>query len=124
MAEKWIESKKELIAASGWATFGAIVSITPDENLDIKKYKSLIDRVTKTIHQSPNRVRNNMNLFVISTGGYIKELTAYAQAAAKKYGPVSVDMGDTSCQVPSAYDYIEKMKKRGVIGKKKKTAKC
>lgn len=32
-------------------------------------------------------------------------------------------MGDTACKVPFAPDYI-KVQDRGVIGKKKKTAKC
>ena len=124
LALKWIESKKENIATSGWATLGAIASITPDENLDIKKYKALLDRVGKTIHQSPNRVRHTMNGFIISTGSFIKELTDYAQEIGKKIGVVYVDMGDTSCKVPSAVEYIEKIKAKGLIGRKKKTVKC
>jgi len=35
-----------------------------------------------------------------------------------------VDMGNTSCQVPFAPDYIRKVQKRGTIGKKRKSAKC
>jgi 3-methyladenine DNA glycosylase AlkD len=124
LADKWIESKTEKIIASGWFTQGAIVTITPDENLDIKKIKSLVDRVVKTIHKAPNRVRSSMNLYVISVGGYVAELTKYAQDAAKKMGDVEIYMGNTACKVPSAFDYIEKMKKRGNIGKKKKTVKC
>ena len=124
LALKWIDSKKEKIASSGWSTLGAIVSITSDENLDIKKYKALLDRVTKTIHQSPNRVRHTMNGFIISTGAYIKDLSVYAQEVGKKIGVVYVDMGDTSCKVPSAVEYIEKIKAKGLIGRKKKTAKC
>jgi hypothetical protein len=98
--------------------------MTPDEKLNIKKYKSLLDRVAKTIHQSPNRVRHTMNGFIISAGSYIKELTSYAQEIAKKMGPVKINMGDTACKVPSAFDYIEKIKSRNAIGKKRKTVKC
>ena len=65
-----------------------------------------------------------MNGFIISTGAYIIELTAYAKEIGKKIGPVYVDMGDTSCKVPSAVEYIEKINARGAIGKKKKTVKC
>ena len=39
---------------------------------------------------------------------------------AEKIGPVSVDMGDTACKVPYAPDYIQKVQKRGTIGKKRK----
>ena len=124
LAQKWIESKTEKIATSGWATLSAIVSMTPDEELDIKKYKSLLDRIAKTIHNSPNRVRHTMNGFVISTGSYICELTIYAQEVANKIGIVKVEMGGTACKVASAFDYIEKIKAKGMIGKKKKTVKC
>ena len=124
LALKWIDSKKEKIASSGWSTLSAIVSLTHDENLDIKKYKTLLDRVAKTINQSPNRVRSTMNGFIISAGSFIGELTNYAQQTAKKIGEVYVDVGDTACKVPSAYDYIEKIKAKGMIGKKRKTVKC
>ena len=39
-------------------------------------------------------------------------------------GPITVDVGDTACQVPFAPDYIRKVEARGAIGKKRKTAKC
>ena len=38
--------------------------------------------------------------------------------------PVSVDMGDTACQVPLASAYIEKIEAMGRIGKKRKTMRC
>jgi hypothetical protein len=65
-----------------------------------------------------------MNSFVIACGGYLQPLTAQAQIAAKAIGVVEVDMGDTSCQVPFAPEYIEKMHARGSLGKKKKTCRC
>jgi hypothetical protein len=95
-----------------------------DKDLDIKKLKSLIDRVVKEIHKAPNRVRYQMNSFVIATGSAVKELNAYAKQAAKKIGSVMVDMGGTSCKVPDATEYILKVEKKGYLGKKKKTAKC
>ena len=124
LALKWIDSKSEKIATSGWTALSAIVSVTPDEKLDVKKYKALLDRIAKTIHKSPNRVRSTMNGFIISVGSYVGELTKYAQDVSKKIGTVMVDVGDTACKVPSAYDYIEKIKARGKLGVKKKTAKC
>ena len=47
-----------------------------------------------------------------------------AVRTAEAIGPVSVDMGDTACKVPYAPDYIQKIRQRGTIGKKRKTAKC
>ena len=65
-----------------------------------------------------------MNCFVIAAGSYVKSLTAAAIDAAKKIGKVTVDMGDTACKVPDAAEYIEHVKARGTIGKKRKSAKC
>lgn len=65
-----------------------------------------------------------MNSFVIAVGTYVGELMAAALRAAEKIGRVSVDMGDTACEVPNASQHIQKAHSRGVIGKKRKTAKC
>jgi hypothetical protein len=65
-----------------------------------------------------------MNGFVIAIGSYINSLSAAAIGAAKRIGKVSVEMGGTACKVPYAPEYIDSMKKRGSLTKKKKTARC
>jgi 3-methyladenine DNA glycosylase AlkD len=124
LALEWIESKKEITAQAGWATLSSRVSIKEDSDLDLAELKQLLGRVEKTIHQQQNLVRSAMNHFVIAVGIYVKELSELAVQAGKKIGPVSVDVGNTACQVPYAPDYIQKARKRGAIGKKRKTAKC
>jgi len=124
LALKWIESDKEFVAVTGWATLSAITSIKADEDLDMALLKSLIDRVVKKIHSSPNRVRQAMNSYIVCVGSFVAPLTDYALAAAAKTGQVKVDVGDTACKIPDAAEYINKVKARGYIGKKKKTAKC
>ena len=95
-----------------------------DADLDIAELERLLERVQKSIHKAPNRVRYAMNGFIISVGCYVRELTDLAKQIGKKIGPVEVDMGNTACEVPYAPDYIDKVKKRGTIGKKRKSAKC
>jgi hypothetical protein len=124
LALKWIESKTENIAVAGWATLSDLVSIKQDSELDLSKLKQLLLHVGRAIHGQPNRVRYAMNGFVIALGSYVRSHTALAIQTAAKIGPVSVNMGDTPCQVPFAPDYIRKVEKRGNIGKKRKTAKC
>lgn len=124
LALEWIDSKKALTAAAGWATLGSLVSIKDDSDLDMPELKRLLERVRKSIHQAPDPVRRQMNLFVIAVGSYVQPLTDTAMQTGEKIGPVTVDMGDTSCQVPFAPDYIRKVQKRGAIGKKRKSAKC
>jgi 3-methyladenine DNA glycosylase AlkD len=124
LALEWIESKKEDVAAAGWATLTGLVSIKDDADLDLAELKKLLQRVQKTIHEQPNNVRYAMNGFVIAVGCYVKSLTDLAIQTATKIGHVEVDMGGTACKVPYAPDYIQKVQKRGTIGKKRKTAKC
>ena len=124
LALEWIESKQELVAAAGWATLGDLVATRDDDELDLAELKRLLNRVQKTIHQQPNRVRYCMNGFVIAAGSYVPSLTEAALQTADKVGVVMVEMGGTACKVPSAREYIEKAEKRGAIGKKRKTAKC
>ncbi|HMC64871.1 MAG TPA: DNA alkylation repair protein [Gemmataceae bacterium] len=124
LALEWIESKKEAVAAAGWATLSSLVAIKDDADIDLAELKQLLERVQKTIHQQPDRVRYSMNGFVIAVGSYVKALTDRALQTAAKIGQVSVNMGGTACKVPYAPEYIKKVQQRGAIGKKRKTAKC
>jgi hypothetical protein len=124
LALEWIESKKESVASCGWATLGSLVAITDDAELDLLELKQLLGRVRRTIHQHPNRVRYVMNGFVIAVGCHVAALTAEALETADRLGPVTVDMGGSACKVPSASEYIQKVQRRGTIGRKRKSAKC
>jgi 3-methyladenine DNA glycosylase AlkD len=124
LALEWIDSKKDQVAQTGWATLSSLVAITADADLDSAELKKLLKRVEQTIHQQGDLTRYAMNSFVIALGTYVTELTELAIATGKKIGKVTVDMGNTECKVPSSPEYIEKARKRGVIGKKRKTARC
>jgi 3-methyladenine DNA glycosylase AlkD len=124
LALKWIDDDTETIAAAGWSTLSSLVSITPDADLDLPTLEGLLHRIAANLQTERNRVRHIMNGFIIYVGGYVAPLTPAALQAADTIGPVTVDMGDTACKVPSARDYIEKVQTRGVIGKKRKSAKC
>ncbi len=124
MALKWIDAKKPNVAASGWATLASLAAVRPDEELDLPGLEKLLERVEKTIHQQPGRIPYVMNGFVIAVGCHVVPLTKRAEEAARKIGRVEVDMGETACQVPSALEYIDKVRRRGTLGKKRKAARC
>jgi 3-methyladenine DNA glycosylase AlkD len=124
LALQWIESETEDIATTGWCTLSGLVALKEDSELDLKEIQRLLKRIAGTIHDQPNRVRYAMNGFIIAVGSYVGSLTADAIAIAKKIGTVSVDMGQTACKVPDAGAYINKVKQRGAIGKKRKSVKC
>ncbi len=124
LAQKWITSDNKRIASAGWATFTHLVSIKPDDTLDIPFLSGLLDRIAVEIHTQPNRVRYTMNSFIIAAGSFVPDLTIKAKLTANKVGKVKVNMGETACKVPDALNYIEKLEDMQRIGKKKKAARC
>ncbi|MBI3843891.1 MAG: DNA alkylation repair protein [Planctomycetes bacterium] len=124
IARAWIDSKKAHVACAGWSTWSGVVSMQPDEQLDLKELERLLVRVEKEIGSAPHRVRYCMNCFVIALGAGVRPLLAKAKATAKKLGQVEVDVGETACTVPIALAMIEKIEAMGRVGKKRKTMKC
>jgi 3-methyladenine DNA glycosylase AlkD len=123
MALKWMASKDEAIASAGWQTYSSLVAITEDANLDLTEIKSLLERVAKSIHQQPNRVKYVMNSFVIAVGCFVKPLHKLAVETAHSIGKVDVDLVG-ACKIPYAPEHIKKFEARSAIGKKRKSPKC
>ncbi|MGZ3952524.1 MAG: DNA alkylation repair protein [Flavisolibacter sp.] len=119
---KWIDSKKANVQSSGWATLANLVSLKEDEELDIKGLKTLLHRAQKEIPTAPSRVCANMNSFIVSVGGYVKQLTAEAVSIGKAIGHLTIDMNGIASKLPYAPDYIQKLAAKGY--KKKKMARC
>jgi len=124
LAQEWIDSQDEKYAAVGWGTLSSLVAVKSDADLDVPALKNLLERVKNTIHAQPDRVRSKMNGFVIALGSCVTKLTDDALRAGEEIGKVEVNMGNTSCKVPFAPDYIRKVVSMGRIGKKRKSARC
>jgi hypothetical protein len=122
LAREWIPSRKETIASAGWSTLSNLVSIKPDEELNLRELENYLKTVGNEINRASNRVRYTMNGYVIAAGAYVASLTEKALKVARKIGKVTVDMGETACKVPGAV--VEKIKEMGRIGKKRKMARC
>jgi 3-methyladenine DNA glycosylase AlkD len=124
LALQWIKSKKEHVASAGWCTYAGLLATKPDEELDLSEIEDLLAAVVKEIKVAQNRVRYTMNNFVIAVGTYVKPLLQHAKASAKQIGTVSVDLGDTACEIRPAFAQIAKIEAAGRVGKKRKTIRC
>ncbi len=124
LAIQWIKSKKQRVASSGWCTYAGLVAVKPDEELDVSEIEGLLGTIVKDINGAQNRVRYTMNGFVIAVGTYVKPLLKQAKASARQISAVSVDLGDTACNVRPATAYIEKIEASGRVGQKRKTIRC
>lgn len=124
LGTRWIDSKQEKIAATGWATLSGHAALTPDDEIDLKLFEGLLNRCVKEIHGERNRVKDAMNSFVMSAGTHLAPLKEKALAAAAKIGTVEVEVGDTACKTHVAEEFIRKVDKMGRVGKKRKTMRC
>jgi 3-methyladenine DNA glycosylase AlkD len=124
LAKKWIESPDEKVGRTGWNTLSGLAATLPDEQLPMKEYSALLDRVAKTLPKAAESVRYSMNGFIIACGTYLAALGDKAIATARKVGRVEVDMGDTACKVPDAESYILKSRRGAPVAPKRKTMRC
>jgi 3-methyladenine DNA glycosylase AlkD len=124
LAMQWIKSKEEHVASSGWCTYSGLLATKPDDALEFAEIEGLLGTAVKGVKTAANRVRYTMNGFVIAVGSYVKPLLKQAKASAREIGVITVDMGDTACNVPLATAYIEKIEAAGRVGRKKKTIRC
>lgn len=121
---KWIESKKMHVAASGWNTLSCWMALKEDDELDLEKIRELVHNIEQNIHESPDVMRYAKNHFLISVACGVAPLTQEILKIAKRIGPVSASLGNNQCKIPSITEYIQKVEKRGLIGRKRKTVKC
>ena len=70
------------------------------------------------------RVRYAMNSALILLGSHVAALADECVAAARRIGAAEADMGATACKVPGVAESIEKVRSRGSLCKKRKSAKC
>ncbi len=121
---EWIESKKENIVSAGWSTLSNVVSVVPNEELDLNEIKALLKRIETSIHDGMNREKHAMCGFVICVGSYIPELHKEALKTGKSIGKVEIERATPGCSVPEIVADIENVKAKGRIGKKRKRARC
>ena len=117
---EYIDSENDRKRQIGYSAYSIILGSYDDTEIDYDHVRKCIEFVSKNIHDNENRVRYSMNNFLIAAGAANKEITNLSKDVAKEIGKVHVYMGKTSCKVPDAYSYIEKIEDRGTIGKKRK----
>ena len=117
--KSWIDSDNPRKRQSAYSLYALVLGTYPKEEIDQEDIIKKLNHISAVIHDEENRVRYSMNGFVISAGIYNSELTEYVKDLSTKIGKVKVFMGNTSCKVPFAPEYIKKVEKMNRIGKKR-----
>lgn len=124
VADRWINSGKELYMSAGWSCYCWLLGVRSDDSFDREKLQNMLHFVGQNIHSQPNSTRYAMNDFVIAIGISYLPLHKEAMLVAEQIGTVTVDIGKTSCKTPIALNYIRKAVDKGRIGFKRKNVRC
>jgi len=117
--DQWINHDKHQYRQVAYNLYSLILSTYPDIEIDQGDVVEKLNHIATVIHEEENRVRYSMNGFLISAGVYNSDITETSISIAESIGKVKVYMGKTSCKVPYAPDYINKVKSMGRIGMKR-----
>ena len=104
--QKWMASRKEWPAATGWMTLAGVAR--EPGTLTKGECKKLLVEIEKRIHGSANRVKYSMNTAMIALGAHVAGMEKEAVKVANRIGQIEVDHGLTNCQTPLAAPYIKK----------------
>lgn len=124
VADRWIVSGKELTMSAGWSCYDRLLGTHNDSEFDKDKLLAMLNRVSDTIHNQPNRTKYAMNNFIMSVGISYLPLNEETKKIAQKVGEVDVFMGKTLCQTNVAAEYIQNAVDKGKLGFKRKHVRC
>ncbi len=124
VADRWMDSEKELYKSAGWACYEWLLGFKPDSAFDKEKIRALLHRAASAIHTEPDHVRYAMNNFVIAVGVSYLPLHEEAMKTAEEMGEVTISSPKGACALSSAKDAIQTAKDKGRVGFKRKAVRC
>jgi hypothetical protein len=124
VADRWIDSGKELTMSAGWSCYNWLLGTRKDSEFDKDKLLSMLYRVRDKIHSQPNRTKYAMNNFIMAVGISYLSLLEEAMKVAREVGKVEVYMGKKLCSTDVAIEYIQSETDKGRLGFKRKNVRC
>lgn len=123
VADQWIASGEELRMSAGWSCYCWLLGSRPDREFPESKITAMLERVEKTIHESPDRTKSAMNNFMYTAAISYLPLHDKAVETAKAVGPVEMKR-DNKSKFLNASENIRKEVERGKLGFKRKYVRC
>lgn len=124
VADRWIDSKKELTMSAGWSCYNWLLGTRKDSEFDKDKLLEMLNMVGDTIHNQPNRTKYSMNNFIMAVGISYLPLHEEAKKVAQEIGEIDVFIGEKLCKTDVAIEYIQKEADKGRLGFKRKHVRC
>lgn len=124
VADQWIASGEELKMSAGWSCYCWLLGSRPDAQFDESKLVGMLEIVTKTIHESPERTKSAMNNFIYTVAVSYLPLHDKAVETAKAVGPVEMKRGNKKSSILNASESIQKAVDKQQLGFKRKYVRC
>lgn len=106
-ADRWIDSPREWVCATGWQVFGGLAGT--DQEFPTEYLLRRLAQIQNSIQRAQNRVRHAMVLALIGIGTRGPTFEQAAVAAACMIGPVHVNHGETNCVTPDPIPYLRRI---------------
>ncbi|KHL91574.1 DNA alkylation repair protein [Paenibacillus sp. IHB B 3415] len=124
VADKWIAGGEDLRMSAGWSCYCWLLGSQPDKEFSESKLAGMLELVSRTIHDAPERTRISMNNFLYTVGISFSPLHDLALETAEKVGPVEINKDKPKSKFLNAYDTIQKAAGKGQIGFKRRHVRC
>jgi len=124
LSDKWIVSGEDLKMSAGWSCYCWLLGSRKDEEFSKEKLAKMLDRVAKTIHESPVETKDAMNNFVYTVGTSFVPLHEKALAVAETIVEVTVKRENKKPKTLNALENIQKQVEKDRIGFKRKYVRC
>ncbi|MDR7071615.1 DNA alkylation repair protein [Fictibacillus barbaricus] len=124
VADKWIASGEELKMSAGWSCYCWLIGNRKDSEFSESKLAGMLENVKNTIHESPERTKYAMNMFIYTVAVSYLPLHNLAVETAKTVGSVEVERDKKKSKFLMASETIQKAVDQGRLGFKRKYVRC
>jgi 3-methyladenine DNA glycosylase AlkD len=124
VADKWIDSDKELTASAGWKTYEWMLGTRKNETFDQARLNELIEMIPLRFDTQPGRVQSSMVDFLQAVAISYPPLHKEAKEAAKILGRKEIKIGDSKSRIIEPCKHIQSEVDKGRLGFKRKHVRC
>jgi hypothetical protein len=123
LAEKWLDSPRELTASGAWSCWSWLIGWKPDGEFEIESMQKLLQKAREDIVSRNGRARIAIRDFIIAAGVSYKPLHNEALALGRDIDSLALEYGDTKCFSGIA-KAIGAVAEKGRIGFKRRNVRC
>jgi hypothetical protein len=123
VAEKWLDSPRDLTVSGGWNCWTWLIGWRPDKEFETESMDTLLQRAKEDIVSHKGRARIAIRNFITAAGISYKPLYDKTLALAEEVDGLALNYDDTKCFSGMAAA-IRKEAERDRIGFKRKSVRC